>query len=255
MNPRIALLCGRGDSSAAVANALKARFGALAVVVERPEGRMLFLKRRLKRLGALELAGQLAFKAAVLPVLKRRSRTRRAEILAQSGMDADPAVLDQALQVQSVNSAEVVEWLRHNRPEVVVVNGTRIIGKRVLEATDAVFINTHCGITPEYRGVHGGYWALASGDRENCGVTVHLVDTGIDTGDILFQSKVEPQPGDNFVTYPYLQLAAALPNLLAAVDNALEGRLRPFRRETSSRLWSHPTLWGYLGAGMRRSIW
>ena len=110
---------------------------------------------------------------------------------------------------------------------VVVVNGTRIIARRVLEASDAVFINTHCGITPEYRGVHGGYWALYRSDPENCGVTVHLVDPGIDTGGILAQQRIEPGPHDNFVTYPYLQLAAGLPLLVEAVGSALEGRHIP----------------------------
>src|SRR5438093_9923670 len=48
----------------------------------------------------------------------------------------------------------------------VVVNGTRIISEAVLTASDAVFINMHAGITPKYRGVHGGYWALYNGDGE-----------------------------------------------------------------------------------------
>ena len=47
----------------------------------------------------------------------------------------------------------------------MVVNGTRILSRRMLESIDAVFLNMHVGITPKYRGVHGGYWALANGDR------------------------------------------------------------------------------------------
>ena len=40
----------------------------------------------------------------------------------------------------------------------------------------------HAGITPQYRGVHGGYWAVVNNDPEHCGVTIHFVDKGIDTG-------------------------------------------------------------------------
>ena len=45
------------------------------------------------------------------------------------------------------------ELWRHS-PRVVIVNGTRIIQERVLQSVDAIFLNTHAGITPMYRGVH-----------------------------------------------------------------------------------------------------
>jgi methionyl-tRNA formyltransferase len=43
----------------------------------------------------------------------------------------------------------------------------------------------HAGITPRYRGTHGGYWVLLNNDPGHCGVTIHLVDPGIDTGSIV----------------------------------------------------------------------
>jgi len=72
-----------------------------------------------------------------------------------------------------------------SHPDVVVVNGTRIIAEKVLHSVPATFLNTHSGITPLYRGAHGGYWALVKKDRANCGVTIHVVDAGIDTGGIV----------------------------------------------------------------------
>ena len=51
-----------------------------------------------------------------------------------------------------------------------MINGTRIISKATLGCVPAVFINTHVGITPTYRGVHGGYWSLVEGERARCGV-------------------------------------------------------------------------------------
>ena len=59
--------------------------------------------------------------------------------------------------------------------------------------------------------MHGGYWALVSGHPEACGVTVHLVDEGIDSGGILAQSVITPGPADCFVTYPLMQLGVGLP--------------------------------------------
>jgi hypothetical protein len=57
-------------------------------------------------------------------------------------------------RVASANADETVALLQELRPRVVVVNGTRILSKRVLGCIDAVFINMHAGITPLYRGVH-----------------------------------------------------------------------------------------------------
>jgi methionyl-tRNA formyltransferase len=145
--------------------------------------------------------------------------------------------------------------LQQLQPRAILVMGTRLIAGEVLRSVDAPFINYHAGVTPKYRGVHGGYWARAEGDDDNFGVTVHLVDEGIDTGTVLYQDRLAPSPTDNYSTYPYLQLAAALPLLERAARDAIAGSLRPQRVDLPSRLWSHPTLWAYVRTGVRRGVW
>jgi folate-dependent phosphoribosylglycinamide formyltransferase PurN len=255
MSSDVALLCGADDMSLTVANALRREFGEIAILVEERESRKVFLKRRAKRLGWLTVAGQAAFALIAPPLLRRRSRGRITELAEAGRLDFDRSALDRADFVRSVNSLEAIAWLERKRPNVVVVNGTRIIARGVLEATDAAFINMHCGITPKYRGAHGAYWARAQGDRDGCGVTIHLVDPGIDTGDILAQRRIEVEPEDNFATYPFLQVGAGLPLLIDAVKAALEGRLEPRASEAPSTLWYHPTLWQYIATGLRRRIW
>ena len=153
-------------------------------------------------------------------------------------------------RVDSVNSPETIELLARLEPRVVVVNGTRIISSRVLDTISCPIINTHAGLTPRYRGVHGGYWALAEGHPEEVGTTVHLVDSGIDTGRVLARARFDTSPADSIVTYPYLHLAAGLPLLVDSVCTVLSGQqLAPFDDNSpsaDSRLFTHPTLWGYL---------
>ena len=96
------------------------------------------------------------------------------------------------------------------RPTLVVVHGTRIIASRVLESLGCPAVNVHAGITPRYRGVHGGYWALAEGHPEWVGTTVHLVDPGIDTGAILAQATFDVTDEDTIATYPDLHLIHGL---------------------------------------------
>lgn len=252
---RIVLLAGDVQSSWIVARALRERFGDLMVIVEGDVPRSLYLKRRLRRLGSAKLAGQLLFRAYG-KLGELRARARRRAILARHQLDDTPLPESELRRVTSVNAAETIDLLQALDPDVVVVNSTRIIAKEVLASVDAPFINTHVGITPMYRGVHGGYWALVHGDEENCGVTVHLVDPGIDTGGILYQSRVEPTEQDNFFTYPALQYAVGMPLLLRAVSDALAGPLHPRANEGErSALWSHPSLFEYLRNGCSRGVW
>ena len=247
MSDSIVLLAGTGRSTAIVYNALAREFTVAAVIQEDKPARLDFLKRRARKIGWPKVAGQTLFRAVVMPALAAFSRRRTAEILAASGLTTTPIPASVLVRVKSVNSPECIAALQRLAPKVVVVNGTRIIKAEVLNSAPAKFINMHAGITPLYRGVHGAYWALAQNDRNHCGVTVHLVDTGIDTGNILGQATIEPSPRDNFATYAYLQLAAGVPLLKEAVRAALQGRLQPQPAPAGeSHLWYHPTLGEYL---------
>ncbi|HYA68040.1 MAG TPA: formyl transferase, partial [Acidimicrobiales bacterium] len=201
---RIVLLAGPGDSTNIVYHHLAARYGDVVVVVERPQSRWVLARRRARRLGWVTVIGQVLFVTLVMPVLRRRGRARIASILAASGLDASPVGVFRS--VTSVNEPETAAMLGSLDPDIVVVNGTRIISSATLNTMTCPVVNVHAGITPRYRGVHGGYWALAEGRPEMVGTTVHLVDPGIDTGRVLAQGFFQPGPDDSIATYPYLHL-------------------------------------------------
>ena len=236
------------------ARQLAATFPGLKIIVEPPVPRATLARRRVKRLGVLHVAGQMAF-AVVARGLHYASRRRIAEILRQHRLEPRWPEGCERFEVPSVNSPECVACLERLDPRVVLLLGTRIIDRQTLAAIKAPLINYHAGITPKYRGIHGGYWAKAEGDLENFGVTVHLVDPGIDTGAVLYQARVVPTDADNYATFPYLQLAAVLPLIERAARDALAGKLAPQTVNLPSRLWSHPTIWSYVAAGLRRGAW
>jgi len=244
---KVVILAGPGESTDILFHALDAEFGVHRIIVETPIGQKQLLKRRAEKLGYATVAGQILFKLLVAVPLARASQPRLQVIRQQEKLDNRPLPENRVIRVPSVNSPECIAQLQELAPDVIVVNGTRIIAKKVLTCVPCQFINTHAGITPLYRGVHGGYWALANKDPQHCGVSVHLVDPGIDTGAIIAQAVIQPTPEDNFVTYPLLQLAAGLPLLKQAVHDALVGeiKLKPAPAGTS-KLWSHPTLAEYL---------
>jgi len=245
-NKKIVLLAGEGFSTRVLYNNLKKEFQIEKVILEDSISRLQFLKRRAQKLGVTRVIGQILFQAGVVPFLKKRSQGRIREITSQFRLDDTEIDSSKIIKVNSVNSSETAGVLKDMNPKLVVVSGTRIITEKILQCTSARFVNMHTGVTPQYRGVHGGYWSLVQGDKSACGVTVHLVDSGIDTGSILGQSIISPEYRDDFVTYPLLQLAAGLPVMRNAVKNLLDDtvEIQPALRD-KSKLWSHPTIWEY----------
>lgn len=255
--PALAALTNGSPHSWIILRALVARFGPVTVLVEEKEPRGALLRRRIRRQGLLRVAGQLGF-VALQRALAGRARRRIREILESRGLDPRPHPDCEVVPVGSVNSEACRAALVRVKPDVVIVFGTRILRRETLQALAALgapVMNLHSGITPKYRGQAGGYWALAMGDPEHAGITIHLVDEGVDTGAVIAQAPFRPEPGDSFPTYFYLQADAFRPLVVQAVEDALQGRLRTWDPGLPSAQYFHPTLWGYLWTGLRRGVW
>jgi folate-dependent phosphoribosylglycinamide formyltransferase PurN len=251
---KIVILAQDSASTWMMVNALRHDYPELKVLIEQGESRATLLRRRAARKGFWEVFGQVLFMSSV-PLMCASGKQRRRELIAAAGLSAERPEAVPTHHVESVNSQECIDLLATERPDVVVVNGTRIISAKVLAACDAVFLNTHCGITPAYRGVHGGYWALFQNDAANAGTTVHLVNQGIDTGDIVYQQRIDIDAQDNFLTYPVKQYIVGIPLMRRALDDVRNNRLRTTSRgDLPSALWLHPTLWQYLGARLFRGV-
>lgn len=242
-----------GDTGRYVFHRLEQEGLAPKVLEEEKVSRVDLLRGRYKRLGLVPVAGQLAFIAGVQPLLARLSAGRARDIEERFGLDGRPIPGSKVTRVSSVNADDARAALVRLAPRVVVLAGTRIVGKKTLSSVPATFLNMHAGITPRYRGVHGGYWALADGRPDLVGTTVHLVDTGIDTGAVVEQVTFRPDDEDGFATLPLLHTAHGLPALVRAVRAALDGTLRtvPPLDASTSKLRYHPTVLEYLGAARR----
>lgn len=249
------MLTGGGESSTFMYNGLENSSPISTVIVEGKGSKKKFLQRRVKRLGYIKVFGQILFQLTVPKILGNFSKKRIQEIKSQYYLDASDIPSQKIKKVPSVNSKECIAFLQKEKPDLIIVNGTRIISKKVLTCIKTTFVNTHVGITPKYRGVHGGYWALANDDKENCGVTVHLVDSGIDTGGVLFQRTISPNEKDNFATYTYLQIGEGIELMKLAISDFSENKLHQQESMTpESMIWSHPTLWYYLYTRISKGV-
>ena len=244
-NKKVLLLLTSGMTSNVIFNTLNEKFNVSKVIIEAKENKSDYLKRRIKKLGFTVVFGQVMFKIIAVPILKYFSKQKIQAYLGQHNINFKE-ISAEVIPVASVNSDEVIDLISKESPDVIVINGTSIISKKVLSTFTCPVINMHAGITPMYRGVYGGYWSLVNKDVANCGVTVHLVDAGIDTGKVLYQTRIEISSKDNFVVYSVKQMIAGLPYLVKAVEDALSNNLKHLKTEGKSSLWKHPTLAEYL---------
>lgn len=251
---RIVVVTAGGPNPQIMINALAASFGDVHVVEEQPESKKLFLRRRMKKLGIVQTAGQ--FATMVLSKFGKRFAQRRAAAICREygvSMDTDPGV--PVIRIHSINDPDAIATLKALKPDLVFLISCRMLKAATLAAMPCPVINFHAGINPRYRGLMGGYWALISNDRENFGATVHFVDQGVDTGDVLYQSRMIPSRSDTMLTYPLLQTAASTDIAIRAIEDVLSGTAAPHKAEGPSRQWYHPPVWTWLWNGVFRGIW
>jgi len=84
--------------------------------------------------------------------------------------------------------------VQHHQPDLVVLAGfMRILPANFVSALKGKLINTHPSLLPDFKGAHAVRDALAAGATKT-GVTIHYVDEGVDTGEIIVQSEIEILP-------------------------------------------------------------
>ncbi len=96
--------------------------------------------------------------------------------------------------------AGLVGALQAAEPDLIVLAGyMRVVKAPLLDAFPGRIINIHPSLLPAFRGLEAWRQALEAGVAE-AGCTVHRVDAGVDTGEILAQAKVPVLPDDTAET-------------------------------------------------------
>lgn len=224
-----------------------AKHAPVSLVIYENQGSQRYLKllgRRIKKLGLAKVFSQILFvlvhRFLLLPLSQKKI-----EMLVGKESLRVPDI--QSMEVDDINSPEVLKILLGQNPKAVVVAGTGILQKQLLSEYPCPFLNIHTGITPKYRGVFGGFWALYQKDFENIGVTVHLIDEGVDTGNILYQEKIELNPRfDTFDIIALKQYIQGTELMIRAIHDVISENIRPLKKEGESRQWYHPTIGEYV---------
>ena len=99
--------------------------------------------------------------------------------------------------VDKINSISTKQILLKYDLDIGIICGTGIIKDYIFNIPIHGTLNFHSGIVPKYRGMDTIFWAIHNEDYENIGLTIHFVDSNIDTGPIVFQHRVKYKPGNS----------------------------------------------------------
>jgi peptidoglycan/xylan/chitin deacetylase (PgdA/CDA1 family)/folate-dependent phosphoribosylglycinamide formyltransferase PurN len=145
------------------------------------------------------------------------------------------------VKVGNINSQSAADELRKLQADLGVVLGTRILKRSTFSVPALGSINLHKGKVPEYRGQPAGFWEIYAGES-TAGVTVHFVDDGLDTGDIVGEATVAIHPKDSPETLRRKLDLCGTELLPRCVSQIAEGKsIRRPQPKSKNRARSSPT--------------
>ena len=103
--------------------------------------------------------------------------------------------------VSNHNDDTCKELLTADKPDVLVLGGTRIIKPKILQVPRQSTVNSHPGLLPWLRGSASVGWALYKDMPQ--GATAHFVVPGIDTGDIIVSRQLPVYRHDTYESINY----------------------------------------------------
>ena len=85
----------------------------------------------------------------------------------------------------------LLDWLKQRNPDYIILAGyMKILSPEIIREFPKKIINIHPADTTQHQGLHGYDWAFEN-KLETTKVTVHYVDEGLDTGEIIGQKRVD----------------------------------------------------------------
>lgn len=100
--------------------------------------------------------------------------------------------------VRDINDQRSIRILDGMRADIGVYSGAGILRKPVLGAVREGVVNAHCGPLPQVRGMNAVEWSLYFGMQPE--VTLHWIDEGIDTGQIISSRRIPIETGETLGT-------------------------------------------------------
>ena len=134
------------------------------------------------------------------------------------------------VRVKNVNDAATLATLEKYEPDLIIVSGTNLVGKKVVKASEKGkgIINLHTGISPYVKGgPNCTNWCLAKNWFHLIGNTIMWLDAGIDTGKIIATAQTPLEGGETLFELHWKVMQHAHDLYISSIRRIAAGREVP----------------------------
>jgi len=140
------------------------------------------------------------------------------------GIAKDPSIAAYAVSkgiptqmITTPNSKKFRTYLKTLNIDLIINQSQNIVKKELLSIPKIGVLNRHNALLPKNRGRLTPFWVVLNEEKET-GVSIHFVEEGIDSGDIVVQKKYMVQKKDNFNTIVKKNYSIAAKAMIEAID-------------------------------------
>lgn len=143
-------------------------------------------------------------------------------------------------KVTALNSEETIRFIKKNNIKYLINCGAGIFRKKITDINGLYIINAHAGKLPDYRNMNVVEWALYNGQKVIG--TIHLVNSGIDTGHILMEEEINLHTASDYIVAREYAFDQVIKLAGKAVLDLAEGKIEPKEQPKEGKRWytMHP---------------
>lgn len=245
---RVVVLCNpTPHTKASAVTLLRNGVNVVGIVAARERKGLDRVRRSIKR-NSLSVLFSRALSKAICRFLNG-SHDRRAYQKLYNEKEIDAVISSAQVPVKycsRYSEQEVLDWIRELETDILVVHSGTMVPQSVRElARTGLVIGGHPGLTQFFRGGSSSFRAIYQNRPKDIGWTVFHVDKGVDTGDLITQGRLDPEPGDSFDTLDWramLCIAEEQARLIRRFDEGYAIPRQPYGPVDARTLYRHPVL-------------
>ena len=145
------------------------------------------------------------------------------------------------IEVNTINSKQVIDFSKVNKTDVVIVFGCGKIDFKIIEAFDHKIINIHRKKKKNYRGLDSDLWAVKNSDFNNIGTTIHYIDEKLDTGDIVYEEAAKFNKTDKIYMLRAITTDIAIRGTLSYLNRLKNNSISRLKQHSFGNYYSSMT--------------
>ena len=136
-----------------------------------------------------------------------------------------------------LNTPLTITKIANSSPGFIAVFGTSLLKEPFLKAFPNQLFNLHVGDPEYYRGSSCNYWPIYKGNLQHLSATIHKIDPGIDSGDILRKQSITISNDDSEQSLMFKPLALGTQLMIETIENWIKDSLKFIPQNRSGKLY------------------